>query len=102
MLSSSLKRLLAKDAQRAKKNGMGNLDFGFLINGQDHCKAPLRIVSVNKAGGAYVLHMNNGCTQDAGSNPSYEFIIIKESGKWVIDDAAYFLPKRTTLKNILR
>ena len=102
MLSSSLKALLANDAKRAKKNGIGSLDFGFLINGQDYCKAPLRIVSLKKVDNGYVMNVNNGCKREKNYNPSYDFTLINESGRWVIDDAAYYNAKKLTLKGILK
>lgn len=103
MLSSSLKLLLAKDAKRAKKDGgVGNLDFDFLINGQEYCEAPLRIVSLKKSGNGYVMQVNNGCRYAKGYTSNYEFHIINEAGAWVIDNAAYYFPQKVTLKGILK
>ncbi len=103
MISSPLKALFAKDAARAKRSGgMGKLDFDFLLNGQDNCGVPLKIVSLEKAGNGYVMKINNGCKKDKDYDPEYQLLLVNEAGKWVIDDAVYFLPDKTTLQGILK
>ncbi len=91
MVSKELKALLLKDEACARKGGgICNLDFDFLLNGQDSCK-PLKIVDAYQNKNTYVLKVSNRIEEcdKGGYYKPYDFTLIEESGAWVIDDAAY-------------
>ena len=109
MVSSDLAKLLRKDSELAKKNeGVGYLDFDFLVNGQDLCK-PLKVLGVVKNNATYAMQVSNRskeCCKDCDESP-YFFVLINEGGTWKIDDAQYSFKdesgavQKYTLKDIL-
>ena len=100
MVSADLKTLLLKEsAYKKKTRGVGHLDFDMFFNAQDDNEVPLRIVNITPEGGSYVMKVHNGFK---GTKP-YGFVLVQESGRWVIDDARYENGGKTvTLKNILK
>jgi hypothetical protein len=100
MVSSDLKALLQKEERAREKNdGMGNLDFDFFFNAQDFGDKPLAITSVVRDGKTYVMKVDNGFP---GEKP-YDFILVEESGRWVIADVRYVQDGATvTLVNLLK
>ena len=100
MVSPGLKELLLKEARfREKSQEVGHLDFDFFFNAQDSDGKPLSIVSITKAGDTYLMKVSNGFP---GEKP-YDFLLVNDSGRWVIDDVRYFVQgaEPTTLRKIL-
>jgi hypothetical protein len=102
ILSADLKKLLLMDAECAKRNGLCNLYFDFLINGQDTCGKPLKIISIKHLNNSYVMKVSNGCTATNDYKPEYDFMLLPEHGQWVIDDIHYYNEGTFTLKKMLK
>lgn len=91
MLSRGLKELFKKDRECVERTGeVCKVDFDFLLNAQDYCQ-PLEVLDIAPKDAAYVLTVTNHfekCQDPEGGRP-YEFVLVKEAGEWVIDDARY-------------
>ncbi len=99
MISKELTDLFLKDrACQEKLQSECNLDFDFLYNAQDVC-CPLTISGVAQKDGKYQLRASNGFEGE----PPYVFVVIKENGAYVIDDAIYsYEGDSYSLKELLR
>lgn len=105
MLSKELRRLLEKEVKcQERTQGICKLDFDFLFNARDS-ESPLEIVKVYPQDGVYLMQVSSGIK---GAKP-YEFVLIQESGAWVMDDVRYHDDARnhedvktTSLKGILK
>jgi len=100
MVSAELKALLLKEqGARKKSRGVGKLDFDLFFNAQDDSGKPLSIVGVVRDGEAYAMTVSNGFK---GAAP-HQLVLVRESGRWVIDDARYRVEgKAFTLKGLLK
>ncbi|MFP5238640.1 MAG: hypothetical protein ACLGQW_02305 [Acidobacteriota bacterium] len=99
MASSALQKLFKAEQRLRSKDGMGRLDFDFFFNAQDGCGKPLQILGLVREKGSYLMTVSNGCK---GMKP-YVFVLVKESDRWVMDDARYdFDGKIVTLQDILK
>ena len=99
MASSGLQKLFKAEQRLRDKDGMGQLDFDLFFNAQDECGKPLQILGLAQEKETYLMTVTNGCK---GQKP-YVFVLVKESGRWVMDDARYdFDGKIVTLQDILK
>ncbi|WP_243438211.1 YbjP/YqhG family protein [Fundidesulfovibrio soli] len=99
MASTALQKLFKAEQRLRNKEGMGRLDFDLFFNAQDECGKPLRILGLTLETQVALLTVSNGCK---GMKP-YVFVLVKESGRWVIDDARYDVDgKIWTLQGILK
>ncbi|WP_243312938.1 YbjP/YqhG family protein [Fundidesulfovibrio agrisoli] len=99
MFSSALQKLFKAEQRLRNKEGMGRLDFDLFFNAQDECGKPLKILGLAQEKDSYLMTVTNGCK---GQKP-YVFVLVKESGRWVMDDARYGVDgKIWTLQGILK
>lgn len=99
MVSSALRKLFRAEQRLRDKEDIGRLDFDFFFAAQDDNGKPLQILGLTQEKATYLMSVTNGFEQ----RKPYVFVLVKESGRWVIDDVRYdFDGVRVTLQGILK
>lgn len=100
MASKRLRALLDRDTACSRKNGVCNLDFDVIVNGQDFKITHVQVSSANPQGdkAAVLARFDNF---DGKFETRYEFV--RESGAWRLDDVEARAPaaNRWRLSTIL-
>jgi hypothetical protein len=96
--SLRMRKLFAADAVYAQGE-VGRLDFDPIVNAQDWKLSGLKVTLVSKSDdvGAIV----DAAFNDLGSKERIRFTLVRENGKWVIDEIQALQAMRWTLSKIL-
>jgi hypothetical protein len=96
--SLRMRKLFAADAAYAQGE-VGRLDFDPIVNAQDWKLNGLKVTLVSKSDdiGAIV----DAAFNDLGSKERIRFTLVRENGKWVIDEIQALQAMRWTLSKIL-
>ncbi len=85
-----LKHLIsADDACQRREQGICNIDFDFLIAGQDWDISKFAITDSPATGDHQIVHVNF----ESGGPVEVRFYFVRQKGAWVIDDVEDLRPK---------
>lgn len=88
------------DADKKEAQGeVGRLDFDPIINAQDWKLSKLKVTLVSKSGDTGALV--DAAFDNLGSKQRIRFTLVREKGKWEIDEIQALMSMRWTLSKIL-
>jgi Protein of unknown function (DUF3828) len=96
--SKRLQALFDKDAAERPEGDEGRLDFDPFVDGQDWELSGLKISQVYRSGGEARVR---AVFANFGEPRNVVFNLVREDGRWRIDDIAETLPPRWILSKIL-
>jgi hypothetical protein len=97
--SARLRKLVDADQKEAKANGdAGKFDWDPFINGQDWKLSALEVLLVSRSGEGAVVDAR---FHSLGTEQDIRFILVRESGKWAIDDIQARNKPRWSMSKIL-
>jgi len=97
--SARLRKLVASDQKEAKANGdAGKFDWDPIINGQDWKLSGLKVTLVSHDGDGAVVDAK---FRNLGTDQDIRFILVRENGKWAIDDIQSVNKPRWSMSKIL-
>jgi len=98
MYSKRLQALIDKDAAETPEGEVGRMDWDAIVDGQDWQVTGLKIAQVYRSGGEARVR---AVFANFGEPRNIIFNLVREDGKWRIDDIAETLAPRWTMSKIL-
>jgi hypothetical protein len=96
--SARLRKLIDADRESAAKEGdAGKFDWDPIINAQDWKLTNVKILLVSRTGDDAVV---DAAFRNLGSDQQMRFTLVRESGKWAIDDVAALDKPRWTMSKV--
>ncbi|HXP04446.1 MAG TPA: DUF3828 domain-containing protein [Stellaceae bacterium] len=97
--SARLRQLIDADQKSAKAAGdAGKFDWDPIINAQDWKLTDIKVALVSQAGDRAVV---DAAFHNLGSDQQMRFDLVRENGKWAIDDIAAVNKPRWSMSKIL-
>ena len=98
--SARLRKLIDADQQAAHKEGdAGHFDWDPIINAQDWKLSGLKVTLVSKS--SDVAAIVDAAFVNIGSKQRMRFTLVRENGKWAIDDIQALEKARWTMSKVL-